>query len=147
VPFERHAQLVVDDRQVAHLPALAEHGQVAPVVVLELHPCELALAQPEPKEQEQRHSILRAGLGGDQLGRVRRRERSARDLAPARAEDRRGRVPGQPSFTDGPGEEVAQDADHLRARPRRSLAPAVVDELAQPLRADWRLEAGGSRSA
>ena len=46
VPLKRRPQLLVDDRQVAHLPALAENGQVAAVVVLELDARELALPQP-----------------------------------------------------------------------------------------------------
>ena len=38
-------------------------------------------------------------------------------------------------------EEVAQDRDHLGARPGGALAPAIVNELAQKFSADRRLEA------
>jgi len=44
VSLEDRSELFFDDRQVAHLPALTEHGQVAPVVVLELDPGKFALA-------------------------------------------------------------------------------------------------------
>jgi hypothetical protein len=44
--------------------AFAEDGQAATVVVLELHSCQLALAQAEPEEQKQRHAITLACLRG-----------------------------------------------------------------------------------
>jgi hypothetical protein len=38
------------------------------------------------------------------------------------------------------GEEVAEDADDLRSCSPSLVSPAVVDELAKPLRPDRRLE-------
>jgi len=48
VPLQLESQILVDDRQVARLSALAVHSHLAAVEVLELEAGELALAEREP---------------------------------------------------------------------------------------------------
>jgi hypothetical protein len=106
----------------------------------ELDAGELALPQPKTEQQQQRHPVTLARLRGDQLAHVARGERSAGDLAFTWTDDRQRRVSAQLRLANGPGEEVAQDADHLAPGPCGAFAPAAVDELAEPLRPHRRLE-------
>ena len=62
VLFETAPEVLSDDGQVADLPAFAEDRQVAAVIVLELNPGELALAEAEPEQQQQRDPIAEAWL-------------------------------------------------------------------------------------
>ena len=67
VPFQLQPEFRVDHRQVANLSCLPEDRQPLAVVVLELQAGQLALAQTEPEQDQERHAVALPRLRRNQL--------------------------------------------------------------------------------
>jgi hypothetical protein len=101
---------------------------------------ERALADADQEEELERDAIAELGLSRDDAVDDVAVEQRTLDVAQPRAPDRDDRVALELELALRPAEEGHEHGPHLLARPRRGVAPALVDELAEACRACRRLE-------
>lgn len=109
------------------------------IKVAELHTLEGTLADPGFQQQVEGEPVTAVVRNEDRPLLI-QRERRPLDAAFLRRADRPRRVAVQLPAQDGPLKEPFENRDVLRPRPRRLVAPLLVNELFEPLGADRRLE-------
>jgi hypothetical protein len=141
--LEVEPEVLVGDRQLAHLAALRhDEGQPPPLVieVPVLDAPQRPLADPVIEQQPQRDPIPKVIVSGKQPGPILRRDRLAVNVAFLRPLDRKGRVALDVAAQLVMPEEVMQNREGLVERAPGAGAPLVVEELLQAFGADRRLE-------